>query len=108
MTPGSLAELEDYLNGDSRRCTDGISNSQTGAAESSTTTANMPVQTFKPTPVEPLSDNQEQLPEGLRLRGHGRTKVPKEVDADRSWVLPLFQYERYGTKVKHLAVNAGV
>lgn len=58
-------------------------------------------------PVSPAkaSSNESAPTGGLRQRGEGHTHAPDGTNADSTWILPIFQHERYGTKVKHLPVK---
>ncbi|KAL8708280.1 MAG: hypothetical protein Q9225_007629 [Loekoesia sp. 1 TL-2023] len=51
-------------------------------------------------------DNNGALPVGLRRRGPARNHTDRITDAGRDmWILPIFQYDRYGTRVRHLPVE---
>lgn len=52
-----------------------------------------------------LNGNANQ--EGLRRRGNDHTRTSHEdLSLSKMWILPIFHYERYGTKVKHLSVDS--
>lgn len=56
-------------------------------------------------PAGTTSEN-DALPGVLRQRGQGRNQDQQDISVrDKTWVLPLFQYERYSTKVQHLQVD---
>ena len=53
------------------------------------------------------SHNGDATQEGLRRRGKGHARTSHEdLSLSKMWILPIFHYERYGTKVKHLPVDS--
>lgn len=71
------------------------------------TTSDRSVRSFQTAPTEnKATENDSNLPSGLRRRGQGQSQTQQRTLVTSStWVLPVFQYERYGTKVKHLSVD---
>ena len=54
-----------------------------------------------------LSRSGDANQEGLRRRGKGHAPTSHEdLSLNKMWILPIFHYERYGTKVKHLSVDS--
>jgi len=70
-------------------------------------TSDRSVRSFQTAPTENrATENDSNLPSGLRRRGQGQSQTQQRtLGTSNTWVLPVFQYERYGTKVKHLSVD---
>ncbi|KAI4167199.1 MAG: hypothetical protein LQ343_007411 [Gyalolechia ehrenbergii] len=49
--------------------------------------------------------NNNNSPQGLRQRHPTRSETGTSAMGYNAWVLPIFQYDRYGTRVKHLRVD---
>ncbi|KAL9002545.1 MAG: hypothetical protein Q9188_004524 [Gyalolechia gomerana] len=49
--------------------------------------------------------NNNNSPQGLRQRHPTRSEIGTSAMGYNAWVLPIFQYDRYGTRVNHLRVD---
>ena len=104
-----MAQLESFLNDtDFNQRTSGSTASGNGHNNIVTGTGTISshsVQSFQ-TAQTGRSLNSDANQEGLRRRGNGHTRISYEdLSMSKAWILPIFHYERYGTKVKHLSVD---
>ncbi|KAI4200158.1 MAG: hypothetical protein LQ350_004119 [Teloschistes chrysophthalmus] len=107
---GSLNHLEGFLNSrtDVSRSMNGQSRSSHSSLPDSmgpTPGQSSSVQCSQKAPTGSLKTTDASLPPGLRRRQHRLEERNGSSASSSTWVLPLFQVERYGTKVKHLAVD---
>ncbi|KAL8790249.1 MAG: hypothetical protein Q9195_006472 [Heterodermia aff. obscurata] len=107
ITDGSLAQLEDFLNdtGVNQRICESVTPGN-GATSTISVTGTNSIQAEQTSQTTQSADSFDaDAKEGLRRRGHGQIQTCHEDSSlSKMWILPIFQYERYGTKVKHLSV----
>ena len=112
MTAGSLAQLENFLNdNDSNRRTCGSTASDNANQNIVTSTSTGSVTDHSvqcsQTAQSSHSSNGDANQKGLRRRGNRHSRTSHEdLSLSKMWILPIFHYERYGTKVKHLPVDS--
>ena len=114
VATGALSELHDFLNDRSgmrefaAEATE--AHNQHESAGNSETVSSGSVQSFHTAQdgVNNSNDNPPtNLPMGLRCRRQGRPSLQGTISANNTtWVLPIFQCDRYVTKVKHLPVSS--
>ncbi|KAL8692040.1 MAG: hypothetical protein Q9218_002849 [Villophora microphyllina] len=108
VEPGALYELQSFLN--NRKGTRQMTNDQSNSHSTREDSMNLPVhhsesiQASESAPLEG-SDRDDNLPPGLRRRGRRPDATHGNLASSPTWILPIFQIERYGTKVKHLPVD---
>ena len=113
VATGALSDLHDFLNdksgmrefiGEARE-----THNQHESGENRGTVSNPSIQTFHTAQDGANASNDgipNILPIGLRRRGQGRTDLQGTISTNNTaWVLPLFQCDRYVTKVEHLLVR---
>ena len=114
VATGALSDLHDFLNdksgmrefiGEARE-----THNQHESGGNRGTVSNPSVQAFHTAQDGANISNDSllnNLPIGLRRRGQGRTDLQGTISANNTaWVLPIFQCDRYVTKVKHLPVSS--
>lgn len=110
MKPGALDHLVRFLNGRTdipRSMNDQPTSSHNSPANSmdSAPAQSSSVHFSQNAPTGSLNTANPSPPSGLRRRQHRLGERNGSSASSSTWVLPLFQVERYGTKVKQLAVD---
>ncbi|KAL8700081.1 MAG: hypothetical protein Q9201_005644 [Fulgogasparrea decipioides] len=108
---GALDQLQEFLNHHTG-VKEGTNNSQSppdqpANSEASEIAATKSAQGSRTVSTENRLDNSDSdHPSGLRRRKHKRSEMERgDSFASSTWVLPIFHFERYRTRVKHLQVD---
>ncbi|KAL8835312.1 MAG: hypothetical protein Q9170_003367 [Blastenia crenularia] len=113
QAPRTLDELQDFLNknetGDViRQAAGGTSAENMRSAEVLAGSASQSNQQMRVHPdsidMDRANDNDDACSQGLRQRPTRSDREPTAM-SHQAWILPIFQYDRYGTMVKHLRVD---
>ncbi|KAI4249407.1 MAG: hypothetical protein LQ352_005662 [Teloschistes flavicans] len=109
IEPDTLHELEGFLNDRTHihQSTNDESTSHNSSTNSmgSVAAQSSSVQGLRPTPTGRSNTTDNNLPPGLRRRQRELNDTYASSTSPPTWVLPIFQVERYGSKVKHLRVD---
>ncbi|KAL8664206.1 MAG: hypothetical protein Q9202_003284 [Teloschistes flavicans] len=109
IEPDTLHELEGFLNDRTHihQSTNDESTSHNSSTNSmgSVAAQSSSAQGSRPTPTGRSNTTDNNLPQGLRRRQRELNDTYASSASPPTWVLPIFQVERYGSKVKHLAVD---
>lgn len=106
-----MDELQEYLNDSTgeRQCANDSPNSRDQGRDlrEMGTSSDPSARSGQTAPTEmKAADDDSNLNLGLRRRGQRRTQTQESaLGTSNTWILPISQYERHGTKVEHLSVD---